>query len=263
MKKIAIFMMQKNEKDLLPIFVAYYGALFGYENIYIFDNGSDAYMLDELRKSEVLGCNVSLEFSSHADFERKGEIVASYINNLTDKYDVFLPLDCDEFIGIEVPDGYSCESEDLLQGFEEINGSHGYQISQRFYNHPFKKNLFTKNLKGMRKLFFGKSKVESLDVGFHDCASPKNIVLSPFVYFEFHHKPFETLIEHAKTKLKSRLDLSADNLGNYSGKGNHLIKFLKMTKKQYEDYINELLYIKSSTLEECFIAYNINYPFFE
>ena len=147
-------MMQKNEKDLLPIFVAYYGALFGYENIYIFDNGSDAYMLDELRKSEVLGCNVSLEFSSHADFERKGEIVASYINNLTDKYDVFLPLDCDEFIGIEVPDGYSCESEDLLQGFEEINGSHGYQISQRFYNHPFKKNLFTKNLKGMRKLFF-------------------------------------------------------------------------------------------------------------
>jgi hypothetical protein len=95
-------MMQKNEKDVLPIFVAYYGNLFGYKNIYIFDNGSDKYMLDELRKSEALGCNVNFEFSSRADFERKGEILASYINGMTEQYDVFLPLDCDEFIGIKL-----------------------------------------------------------------------------------------------------------------------------------------------------------------
>ena len=62
MKKIAIFMMQKNEKDLLPIFVAYYGHLFGYENIYIFDNGSDTYMLDELRKSESFVVISALDF---------------------------------------------------------------------------------------------------------------------------------------------------------------------------------------------------------
>jgi len=256
-------MMQKNEKDLLPIFVAYYGNLFGYENIYIFDNGSDGYMLDELRKAEVLGCNVSFEFSSHADFERKGEIIASYINDMTDQYDAFLPLDCDEFIGIKLPDRYSCERVDLLEGFEAIEPNTGYQIQQRFYNHPFKNSLFTKNLKGMRKLFFGKSKVESLDVGFHDCALPKNIVLSPFVYFEFHHKPFDLLIVHAKVKLQDRLDLKLNSLENYSGKGNHLIKFLTMTQSQYEDYIDELLYIKSSALEECLIGFNINYPFDE
>jgi hypothetical protein len=144
-------------------------------------------MLDELKRTEALGCNVSFEFSSHADFERKGEILASHINEMTDQYDAFLPLDCDEFIGIKVSDGYSCQKNDLLKGFGAVEPNTGYQIQQRFYNHPFKKNLFTKNLKGVRKLFFGKSKVESLDVGFHDCVLPKNIYLSPFVYFEFHH----------------------------------------------------------------------------
>lgn len=262
MKKIAIFMMQKNEKDLLPIFVSYYGHLFGYENIYIFDNGSDEYMIDNLRKAEGLGCNVNFKFSSHADFEMKGEIIESYINKLTDIYDVFLPLDCDEFIGIKLSDGYSCKKKDLLKGFEEIKPNFGYQISERFYNHPFKKSAYTKNFRGMRKLFFGKSEVVSLDTGFHNCELPKNIVLSSFVYFEFHHKPFKTLVEHAQEKLQTRLDLSADNLENYSGKGSHLIKFIRMNEVDYYKYINALSFFESNVLESLLDAQQIDYPFF-
>ena len=36
-----IYVMQKNENMLLPLFVEYYGNLFGYYSIHIFDNGSD------------------------------------------------------------------------------------------------------------------------------------------------------------------------------------------------------------------------------
>jgi hypothetical protein len=113
----------------------------------------------------------------------------------------------------------------------------------------------------MRKIFFGKSKVESLDVGFHDCALPKNIVLSPFVYFEFHHKPFETLIEHAKTKLKDRINLSESNFDNYLGKGNHLLKFLRMNKFDYNEFINGLSFFESNALESLLNQHRIDYPF--
>ena len=71
----------------------------------------------------------------------------------------------------------------------------------------------------MRKLFFGKTKVKSLDVGYHNCVLPENIMLSPFVHFEFHHKPFETLIEHAEKKLKARLELFEGDVTGYTGKG--------------------------------------------
>lgn len=94
--------MQKNENILLPLFVEYYGNLFGYYSIHIFDNGSDDTMKPILLNAELKGCTVIYDYDSASDFENKGKIIGEYITKNIQRFNISLPLDCDEFIGIEI-----------------------------------------------------------------------------------------------------------------------------------------------------------------
>src|SRR6056297_2502011 len=124
--QIGIFLMQKNEERLLPVFVQYYGQLFGYENIHIIDNGSNGKVLKELQKSESAGCNVVYSHSKPEDFENKGKIISGYINENRTEYDVCFPLDCDEFIALRGRlGGFSTDRQALLNYFEQLSsGAH-------------------------------------------------------------------------------------------------------------------------------------------
>ena len=63
-------MMQKNEADLLRPWVAYHAYLFGAENLYIFDNGSDD--PDVIQQLEyVEGQGVTVDRSHPKEYERK------------------------------------------------------------------------------------------------------------------------------------------------------------------------------------------------
>ena len=72
--KIACLMMQKNETELLEPWILYHGALFGHENLYIYDNGSDDPKTVELIHRLALKYPVNFDFSfaKKSDFESKG-----------------------------------------------------------------------------------------------------------------------------------------------------------------------------------------------
>lgn len=64
--KMAIFMMQKNEISLLPLFLGYNESLFGPSSLYLLDKGST--------DSDVIATSKS--------FEVKGELFARLIQDL-------------------------------------------------------------------------------------------------------------------------------------------------------------------------------------
>ena len=101
--KIAVLMMQKNEHDLLPIWLDFNGFQFGFSNLYVWDNGSDVKCKEILREYERLGVNVVYWMNHEIDFRRKGVILGEKIKELdrTADYDFYLPLDCDEFVAVE------------------------------------------------------------------------------------------------------------------------------------------------------------------
>ncbi len=63
MPRIACLMMFRDEVLLLKPWLHYHGYLFGFENLYVFDNGSrDETVLATLRQFAKIGANVD---SSH------------------------------------------------------------------------------------------------------------------------------------------------------------------------------------------------------
>ena len=99
---VCVITMQKDEKLLLKHFAAYYGDLFGYENIFIIDNGSSWETKRVLADLTETGCNIMYDFDQPEDFSSKGAIIGKIASELAQRYDAFITLDCDEFIGVKV-----------------------------------------------------------------------------------------------------------------------------------------------------------------
>ena len=94
--KVQVITMVKDEDDIIEHFINYYGKLFGYENLYIVDN-----------KSNDNTYNICLQYkNSHninlyveENYIEKGIIMKKIIlENLHKNYDLFIPLDIDEFL---------------------------------------------------------------------------------------------------------------------------------------------------------------------
>src|SRR5271170_8315503 len=103
MTRIACLMMQKDEDLLLRPWLLYHGYLFGFENLYVYDNGSKSTRIFEtLREFADIGVHVDLSFTRQEDFENKGAILGEKIKEFknSDLYDIAIPLDCDEFLAI-------------------------------------------------------------------------------------------------------------------------------------------------------------------
>src|SRR4051794_34461386 len=101
MPTAACIMMQKDEAFLLRPWLAYHGYLFGYENLFVFDNGSTlpnvrATLTEFARK----GVNVDWDHASRDNYLAKGELIGDRIRTLeaAGEYDFMIPLDCDEFM---------------------------------------------------------------------------------------------------------------------------------------------------------------------
>jgi hypothetical protein len=235
---VAVYMMQKNEIDLLPLFISYYGYLFGYKSLYIFDNGSDEYMASILENAIELGCSVNFDYKSPKDFENKGAIIGDHINKNINEFDIALPLDCDEFIVLEGINNRFIDKSLFNEYFSSLeNGAHF--VANRYLNNPYKKNKFYKPTKNS-KLFFKGCKVKIKDVGFHKADLPFGTSIfkdGALAYFEFHNRSYHELIERSQEKMKLRLDLN-ELPNNYNGIGYHLYEYLKW--KGEEDYIESI-----------------------
>jgi hypothetical protein len=265
--KVAMIMMQKNEDELLNKWADFHGALFGYENLYIFDNGSTSEeSIKALNSLESLGCNINREHNTKKDFEAKGDIIGNKIKELEalNKYDFYFPLDCDEFLGVvNDNDKASFDIEDIEAELSKYIGSKEVLVNKfQFLNSPISKQHFA--LGGARKCFFYKGNFKYLDIGFHRA---KNLhsdveIRTNIIQVHFHQKPFEEIKKYALQKLSHRVDVDDLNkLKTYKGPGHHLTKYFFMDEFTYLKGMIKRCNLQSKSISNKFNALNIPWPY--
>ena len=261
--RIGIFIMQKNEFDLFPLFIKYYGNLVGYDNIHVVDNGSSKDMLPLLKNASELGVNVDFSHTKETDFENKGRIIGDKINLLLDEYDVSIPLDCDEFIGIQTSSNeYTFDKDLIIKYFSTLNdGIYKLKSGNRFRNSITDYTKFYRVFQSSTKLFSKKTKLIGLDIGYHRCKGRKST--SSLCYFELHNKPYDIFYKHAVEKMKNRVDVSnVDKNIKYKGMGVHLIRYLYKEGKTlyYSDLNKKISWKNIPGLMDVFHKLNIKVP---
>jgi hypothetical protein len=124
MVKVKLVMMEKDEVANLQRWLSHYGPIFGYENLYIMDNGSTneetLNLLNEYRRWG--GINVIYDRNTTRDFHTKGIHFTHLIRSWDagEPYDFALPLDCDEIIAVLGKGGISTDKTDILCAFEGL-----------------------------------------------------------------------------------------------------------------------------------------------
>lgn len=144
--RICCLMMQKDEEVLLRPWLLHHGYLFGFENLYIYDNGStSAVVLETLREFAALGVNVDFTHAASQDSDLRDEIIGGTIAGLrdADACDIALPLDCDEFLAIRGRDGISCQRTEILKEIDGIlRAEQNCRIDHCLENWPGQLDLF-------------------------------------------------------------------------------------------------------------------------
>jgi hypothetical protein len=251
-------LMQRDEHELLPVWIRYHGELFGYENLYIYDNGSRPRTISILDKA-AKDLGVKVDYSKHTpeDFENKGIIFSERISRWVEsrRARFYFPLDCDELVAVRIGQRYSCAPDVIRQQlllFPEDSNS-AFEVAERLDNTRHDDSTFFL-LPRRRKLFFGNTRVEDMNVGFHCCRYPATVSPSPVVYFHFHQRPYQQMRRHAMRKLRLRVDpdsLSSEQLaacqggGSHlreqlaarKGSGSHLIRCLTSTESEYAEWL--------------------------
>jgi hypothetical protein len=238
--KIACLMMQKNELALLDTWIRYHGSLFGYENLFIFDNGSEIEEINSILHKHIRrGISLQKAFRGKKDFFNKGHILGEYIKFLdqTADYDFFVPLDCDEFLAVQSEeDEILCQKGPIVDEFLKYeNTVQALQIKGSYFNIPRDKEKFY--FYPEQKLLFRSKTFAFMDEGFHvgRTVFSNTPILTNFVHLHYANKPFELGKSHAQEKLVGLVDnFSKENMLSYNGPGEHLKRFFVQTKEQYE-----------------------------
>lgn len=239
--RVACLMMQKNEEHLLRAWLTYHSYLFGPRNLFVFDNGSDsARCRAVLEEFAIEGVHCDFSKNSKADFQDKGRVIGDAILDLdlSQNFDFFVPLDCDEFFCLEdVDHQIVADRKKILTHLKQFIGVQDVlQIKGSYYNVLGKPAwyYFYKE----RASFFSAGTFKSIDLGFHYGRSR----LSPdereteIVHLHYSNKPFDILLSHAREKLSTRVaDFQPATLQSYTGAGSHMIPFFFMTESQYQE----------------------------
>ncbi|MFG1350014.1 glycosyltransferase family 2 protein [Xanthobacter autotrophicus] len=229
--RLAVLMMQRDEASLLVPWIQYYGNQFGLENLYVWDNGSkESSVLNTLYEYEKLGLNVDYSAQSGVDFRRKGVILGKKIQELelSGNYDFFIPVDCDEFLAMEMSPGHvSVNKDDILDHLGEFaNEVAPLGISAAYNNVLWRLNEFVRVYH--RKTLFRSGTFKIMDHGYHvgetKCSAEK--VQTNLTYLHFHYKSYDLMLSHSLNKLRPYLDVdNAENLKN-AAESNRLAAFI-------------------------------------
>lgn len=239
--RIACVMMQRNERELLAPWIEYHAALCGIENIHIFDNGSDdPETLGILERYRSRGVAIDRTFSTRADFNRKGDIIADKIRALDQRCDFYFPLDCDEFLACRTGDGFSVERTFVVAALEPYRADpRVLAIGGALDNNPAHPDWYRLE-PAQRKCFFAAGTCRSLDIGFHEglTVTTDEVVKTDIVYFHLHNRPFAAQKYFSTQKLEGRIaSFSAADLEQYEHlqlPGFHLIPALLDDKAEYD-----------------------------
>jgi len=245
--KCRVFLVQKDEDLLLEPWIQYYGHMFGFENLFIFDNGStETPVIDILKTYSDKGVNVDYSYNTPKDFENKGNIVINKMKELSSDSEecFYLPVDCDEFLCLNISDTkFDSLKEDLTSKFQQFyNDTDVIKISKQCFNiygdELYRPSGTTKNIIN-KKIFAGDTKY-TLDVGYHGLSntSSLNFKDSEFYYIHFHFKPYQSYLKAAQNKMRLR------KMG--CGMGVHLEANMKKTEDDYYKSFFNFLPEKSS-----------------
>jgi len=229
--RIAIVLMQKDEEDLLPVWLAYYTRFFKAENLFIIDNGSSSFAVKEhLRAAENRGSKVFFR-PGRENFANKGPLVQGLSKDIADDYDIVIPIDCDEFIGVEVDKKPICIAKrvkDELQAFAESPATVA-MIRGYFLNAPTTTKV---RRRGNKKVAIKPHTDYVLNRGYH---FPEKGIEGGFAtnlcYLHFHFRPS---VEHMRRSAHDKLPASVvKNPEGYFGGGWHMIQYLDMDEETY------------------------------
>ena len=230
MPNVACIMMQKNEDLLIEFWILHHAELFGLENLYVYDNGSDSdHVIDILRRYETAGMNVFWDQSTPRHFDLKGWIVGDLIRDLEKKsvYDFFFPLDCDEFVAMAETSGFTTSRNKILGFLDTMRGCDKVlRVNHCLINVPGSLNVF--GIVGHTKSIVPAGSFRAIDHGFHEAEleGGKAFRNTPIMHVHLHNKPFAMLLQHAKDKLQPYVDVNdLEALSRFDGCGWHLKKY--------------------------------------
>lgn len=236
--RVACVMLHKDEDDLLEPWLLYYGALFGYENLFIFDNGSTSKTVRAtLRRYAARGVTVDRSYRKRTDFPLQGDIAARKIRQLaaTRQFDFFLPVDCDEFVVLDGPDGPICDPDAIRTHFASFLDATGIlEIKRNYTNYISEPARFWPA--EYQKVFFARHGCTTIEFGYHRGKSALGgpTVATRLAHMHFHHKPFATILKHTSSKLDCFVNTtSAARLRGYRGPMSYAAQYFLMTPAMY------------------------------
>jgi hypothetical protein len=232
--RAACIMMQRNEDLCLHPWCAWHGYLFGFENLYIIDHGSDDRTVQEtLKRFEALGTHVA-RLPASADFREKGEFVTAALRlaDATGQYDLLLPLDCDEFVVMrDAAGGPNAVREDILAYMSGLQGE-VFAVQENFLNMLNHPEIFF--ALPYAKMFFRSGAIHTLDPGSHACLDGTPGIPTRLVYAHYHHKTFARQRAASAEKLRPYVDVNdAAAMDAFRGIGWHLVTHLQKTEAEY------------------------------
>jgi hypothetical protein len=238
MPRVACFMMQKDEAFLLRPWLAYHGYLFGFENLFVLDNGST--LLDvrtTLLEYERKGVNVDWTHTARQDYLAKGDIIGNWIQLLDGRayYDFLIPLDCDEFILLRTGQAFICAREPILHYLSGLVGEKRIlRFPYQLANHPLNPDIYHRY--EFFKIFFPAGTFCPIDHGHHVAKySPEEEVWDTrLVHLHFHHKIFDLKTRQARESWVGTINVDdRRQLLDYNGPSAHLNRFFLQSKDEY------------------------------
>lgn len=272
MARVACMVMLKNERTMTPRFLSYHAALFGIENVYVFDNGStDPDVLSELDRFEARGGHVDRRFNTTEDFYRKGTVLGDLIKRLDREmdYDFYVPLDCDEFVVLRTPDGYTADAAAIHAYLDGLRGDrrilHVTLNLSNLLGEPdmFRPAEYSKTV-WPREVFL------HMDHGYHTGVGRNDT--SPYfecelVYAHFHYRPYEEVVEFAKQKLRGVNLPDAEiedhaSLREFRGIGWHMVHYIvDGPEAYYSQFRDAPVTVRFPGIAERFAEIGIEVPF--
>lgn len=261
-------MMQKNERSLLEPWLIYHGDLFGYNNLYVWDNGSsDKTILPLIEKYTYRGVNFLDGARRQEKYREKGVFIGNKIKDLQiyDHYDFFIPADCDEFLCLKEPSGSNIitDRDDLLGHFDSLDKGQGlFKIGFNFPNdlsNPGKFFGWEYDKKFVRSGVF-----KRMDHGGHqiETIEPMQAIDSGFAFIHFCFRAFD----EAKVNAIDKLMLTPEVLDWPTEKLRHhrVGRVLTMTEEEYIESLgtmNANKAYRAPSLEKFFAEFGRHLPF--
>lgn len=238
MPKIACVMMQKDETYLLRPWLAYHGYLFGFENLFVIDNGStDPAVLATLDEFSGKGVNINREHPTREDYLSKGELIGATIQALDENrgYDFLIPIDCDEFIVLRTDADVLCAREPVLTYFASLTGeTRVLRVPWQLANHPLNPDIYHRY--DFFKVFFAAGTALPIDHGNHLAVDPSGRTPrdTRLLHLHFHHKVFDLKRAQARQGWIGSIDLDdRAKLETYVGRSEHVKNYFLHDRDAY------------------------------